>query len=184
LIRKTLLFLLLLATSACHRPPAARRGTGEVDFRWTGSEQGKLSGPAIAEWCAVLRVLEIRGIRGDTGVAVAIYPADTLLAPGHYRVVRPATVESLSHANIGVRWASQTSIKGFQGESGSVVVERARSGELTGRVSAAARSVSDTQQLAIDGTFKDLTIRPQARGCVRPVNHPDTNAQRSDTQLH
>jgi hypothetical protein len=170
--------------SGCQRTPASRRGAGQLDIQWTGSDRGKLSGPAIAEWCAVLRVLEIRGIRGDTGVAVAIYPRDTLLAPGRYRVVRPTTVDSLAHANIGVRWASETSIKGFQGESGSVVVERARSGELTGHVSAAARSVTDTARLAIDGSFKDLPIRPQARGCVRPPEHPDTNAQPSDTPLH
>jgi hypothetical protein len=171
-------------TSACQRTPSSRRAVGQVDFQWTGSDRGKLSGPAIAEWCAVLRVLEIRGIRGDTGVAVAIYPGDTTLAPGRYRVVRPTTIDSVSHANIGVRWASETSIKGFQGESGSVVVERAGSGELTGHVSAAARSVTDTARLTIEGSFKDLTIRPQARGCLRPPEHPDTNAQPSGTPLH
>jgi hypothetical protein len=170
--------------SACQRAPASRRGAGQLDIQWSGNDPGKLSGPAIAEWCAVLRVLEIRGIRGDTGVAVAIYPGDTLLAPGRYPVVRPTVVDSLSHANIGVRWASETSIKGFQGESGSIVVERAGSGELTGRVSAAARSVTDTAGLTINGSFKDLTIRPQARGCVRPPVAPDTNAQPSDTSLH
>jgi hypothetical protein len=171
-------------TSACQRAPASPRSTGQLDIEWTGSDRGKLSGPAIAEWCAVLRVLEIRGIRGDTGVAVAIYPGDTLVVPGRYRVVRPTTVDTLSHANIGVRWASETSIKGFQGESGSVIVERARSGELTGHVSAAARSVTDTAQLTISGSFKDLTIRPQPRGCVRSPEHRDSNAQPSDTSLH
>jgi hypothetical protein len=179
-----LLLAVLLLASACNVAPESRRKTGKVDFHWSGTEPGKLSSPAIAEWCPELRVLEIRGIRGDTGVAVAIYPNDTLIAPGQYRVVRPTTSESLSHANVGVRWASQTSIKGFQGESGSVVVERARSGELSGRVNAAARSVSDTQQLVLEGTFKDITIRPQARGCLRSAEHRDTNAQPSDTQLH
>jgi hypothetical protein len=181
--RALLFFWLCLMGSACQQEPAARQLAGMIDLHWSGSDQGTLSGPAIAEWCPVLRVLEIRGIRGDTGLAVAIYPRDSL-TPGKYRVVQPAAADSLPRANIGLRWASETSIKGFQGESGSLLVERVRSGELAGRVTATARSVTDTQRLALEGTFKDLTIRPQARGCVAPVQHPDSNAQSSDTQLH
>ena len=174
---------LILVGSACHRKTTPQRTVGQIDVHWIGGERGKLSGPAIAEWCPVLRVLEIRGIRGDTGIAVAVYPADTL-TPGKYRIVLPASADSFARANIGLRWASETSIKGFQGETGSVVVERARSGELAGRVTAAARSIADTQRVTIEGSFKDLTIRPQARGCVRPNQHPDSNAQPRDTQLH
>ena len=169
--------------SACQRKTPAQRTVGQIDAHWTGSERGKLSGPAIAEWCPVLRVLEIRGIRGDTGIAVAVYPSDSLTS-GKYRIVLPPPADSLPRANIGLRWASETSIKGFQGDSGYVVVERARSGELAGRITAAARSIADTQRVSIEGSFKDLTIRPQARGCVRPNQHPDSNAQPSDTQLH
>lgn len=183
------LAIVLVGLPGCKRLPA-RSGAGQIDVRWTGSERGRLSGKAVAEWCAILRLLEIRAIRGDTGIAVAIYPADTV-TPGEYRVIDPAKAESLPPAAaIGLRWASQTAIKGFQGESGSVVLERSTSGELSGRVTAAGRSVTDTQRVTIEGSFRDLTIRTQGRGCAPPLEDPDGDAmpegdpQPSDTQLH
>ena len=186
------LAIVLLALPGCKRLPASHNGAGQIDVRWTGSEQGGLSGKAVAEWCAILRLLEIRAIRGDTGIALAIHPADTVI-PGEYRVIDPAKAESsLPSAAIALRWASKTAIKGFQGESGSVVLQRSPSGELSGRVAVAARSVTDTQRVTIDGSFRDLAIHPQVRGCHPPLEDPDGDAQPmgegdpqpSDTQLH
>jgi hypothetical protein len=180
----TALAIVLAGLPGCNRETASRGGAGRIDVRWTGGEHGRLSGRATAEWCPVLRFLEIRAIRGDTGMALAIYPADTII-PGTYRVIDPARAESLPPAaGIALRWASQIAIKGFQGDSGSVVLDRAPSGELSGRITATARSVSDTQRVTIDGGFKDLTIRPQARGCAPPSKHPDEDAEPDDTQLH
>lgn len=176
--------MVLVGLPGCNREPASRGGAGEIDVRWMGSERGRLSGRATAEWCSILRLLEIRAIRGDTGIALAIYPADTI-TPGQYRIIDAAKAESLPPAaGIALRWATQNAVKGFQGESGSVVLSRSRSGELSGRITAAARSVTDTQRVTIDGSFRDLMIRPQARGCARPSKHPDEDAQASDTQLH
>jgi hypothetical protein len=179
----TALALVLVGLTGCDRAPASRAGAGQLDVRWTGSERGRLSGQATAEWCAILRLLEIRAIRGDTGIALAIYPPDTA-SPGEYRVIDPARAESLPPAAaLALRWAAQTTIKGFQGESGSVVLERSSSGDLAGRFTAAARSVTDTQRVVIDGSFRDLPIRPQARGCAARSEH-DEDAEPGDTQLH
>jgi hypothetical protein len=180
----TALVLVLVGLPGCNREPASRIGAGQIDVRWTGSERGRLSGRATAEWCPILRLLEIRAIRGDTGIALAIYPADTI-TPGQYRITDPAKAESLPPAaSIALRWATQVAVKGFQGESGSVALDRARSGELSGRITAAARSVTDTQRVTIDGSFRDLMVRPQARGCAQPSKDPDEDAEPSDTQLH
>ena len=180
----TALAIVLVGLPGCNRAPALGDGAGQIDVRWTGSERGRLSGRASAEWCSIHRLLEIRAIRGDTGIALVIYPTDTII-PGKYRVIDPAKAESLPPAaGIALRWAAQTAIKGFQGESGSVVLERARSGELSGRIVAAARSVTDTQQVAMDGSFLGLTIRPQPRGCYPPLETFDEGAQPGDTQLH
>jgi hypothetical protein len=180
----TALAIVLAGLPGCNREPASRGGAGRIDVRWTGGERGRLSGRATAEWCPILRLLEIRAIRGDTGIALAIYPADTII-PGKYRVIDPAKAESLPPAaGIALRWATQIAIKGFQGDSGSVVLDRTRSGELSGRVTAIARSVTDTQRVTVDGSFQDLTIGPQARGCAPPSKHPDEDAEPSDTQLH
>jgi len=180
----TALAIVLVGLPGCNRAPASRAGTGQIDVRWTGSERGRLAGRATAEWCPILRLLEIRAIRGDTGVALAIYPADTI-TPVQYRIIDPAKAESLPPAaGIALRWATQTAVKGFQGESGSVAVDRSPSGELSGRITATARSVTDTQRVTIDGSFRDLMIRRQTRGCARPSKHPDEDAEPSDTQLH
>jgi hypothetical protein len=180
----TAVAIVLVGLLGCNRAPASRGVAGQIDVRWTGSEPGRLTGGATAEWCSILRLLEITAIRGDTGIALAIYSADTIL-PGEYRVINPAKTESLPPAaGIALRWASQTAIKGFQGESGSVVLERSRSGELSGRIAAAARSVTDTQRVAIDGSFQGLTVRTQARGCSQPLETFDEDAQPRDTQLH
>jgi hypothetical protein len=186
----TALAIVLIGLQGCNRAPAVNAGAAQIDVRWTGSERGRLSGRATAEWCSILRLLEIRALRGDTGIALALYPADTII-PGKYRVVDPAKAESLPPAaGMALRWATQIAVKGFQGESGSVVLDRSRSGELSGRITAAARSVTDTQRITIEGSFQDLTIRPQARGCA-PALDPDGeaepsggDAEPSDTQLH
>jgi hypothetical protein len=172
-----------LAGLACNGKPAPG-DPRQIDVRWRGSDSGSLSRAATAEWCSASRLLEIRGITGDTGFAIAIYPTDTVTG-GQYRVMDPAQADSSRPAAaIALRWVALTSIKGFQGESGSVVLQRLPSGVLSGQVAAAVRSVADTQRLTIDGSFQDLSIRAPARGCSGPVKSPQADAQPPDTQLH
>jgi hypothetical protein len=176
--------LALAAGTGCSRAPASAPAGGNIDVRWTGGQRGSISAPATAEWCAVLRLLEVSAIRGDTGVALAVYARDTL-SQGTFRIVPPARAESLPPAaGIALRWPTQTAIIGFQGESGSVVLERTRSGELSGRISAAARAVNDTAVIRIEGTFQNLAIRPQSRGCIRPPKVDSVDPQPPDTSLH
>jgi hypothetical protein len=126
-------------------------------------------------------LLEIRGISGDTGIALAIYPKDSV-TPGKYRLIDPARAESLPPAAaLALRWAAKTAVKGFRGESGSVSVERSGSGALSGRVAAAARSVTDTQSLAIEGSFSGLVIRSQPGKCVERDEESDEDAGSGDT---
>jgi hypothetical protein len=179
----SLAFAVVLGQLGCNRSPASGSHAGHIEVQWSGGERGRLSGPATAEWCSVLRQLEIRGIQGDTGFAILIHPTDSIRS-GQYSVAEPARPDSLPPAAVALRWVELTSVKGFQGESGSVSLHRAPSGEWSGRVSAAARSVSDTQRLAIDGTFKDLVIGTQARGCSRPAEADDSGAEPPDTPLH
>src|SRR4051812_33985133 len=155
-----------------------------MDVSWAGSARGNLSGAATAEWCGILKLLEIRGIRGDTGIAIAIYPADTIKT-GDYPVREPARAESLPPAaGVALRWTTETAVKGFQGESGSIRLGRSAAGVLSARVTAAARSVTDTQRISVQATFRDLTVHPQMRGCVKTAKPAPRDAQPSDTQLH
>jgi hypothetical protein len=160
---------------ACVLPDGA--AGGRLEAHWTGADTGKISGPAIAQWCHIRRLLEIRTIQGDTGVALALYPAESV-SSGTYRVVDPPKAESLPPAaGVAVRWFAVNAVKGFQGESGTVVLEQSKSGKLSGTVTAAARSVADTQRIAITGKFQSLSVQPQTLGCDPRLEDPEADAQ-------
>ena len=143
------------------KPPAG----GHLEATWTGPDQGKISAPATAEWCGDKRRLEIRAVQGDTGMALAIYPKDTLI-PGRYRVMDPLKAESLAPAaGVALRSFTQNAVKGFQGDTGTVFLDRAATGELGGSLTAGARSVIDTQRVTVRGTFQGLTVHPSP-GCT------------------
>lgn len=171
--------VLAVCLGGCRREFSWGGGSGQLDAHWTGTEEGRISGPATAEWCSIRKLLEIRALQGDTGVALALYPTDTIVA-GEYRVIDPPKAESLPPAaGVALRWLTQTAIRGFQGESGAVVLERSQSGTLSGHVVAGARSVTDTMRVVISGTFRNLTVRPQARGCAAPET-ADSDAQHDE----
>jgi len=174
--------LLVSATGAC-QPPSRSPANGHLEATWEGKEPGRISGVATAGWCALRSVLEIQTVRGDTGIALALYPGKGL-APGAYRVLDPVKAESLPPAaGVAVRWLSKSVIQGFQGESGRVDLERSPSGLLSGRVRAHARSVVDTQRIVLTGAFRDVAVHPDSLGCA-PAVPPDEDAAAADTGVH
>ena len=155
--------------------------SGQLELRWRGTDHGGLSAAATAQWCSPLRLLEIRSIKGDTGVAVAIYPAETLIA-GSYPIKAPPKAESIPPAAaLALRWAGPTSVRGFQGESGTVILQRSPRGEISGRVSSSARSATDTGVLVVTGQFRQLPVRSTKEGCVA---RDTSDARRTDTLIH
>lgn len=139
---------------------------GRFDARWTGSDTGQVSAPGTAEWCSEGRLLEIRAIHGDTAIALVLYPLDTVQADT-YRVVPPSGADSLApSAAVALRLFSPTAIKGYQGDSGAVVLRRSKSGELSGSFEARSRSVLNGALLRITGRFQDIVVVPQTRGCT------------------
>ena len=112
----------LVPATACSRERSAESPGGSLEAQWIGSDTGKLVAPAVAEWCGSLRVLELRAVHGDTGIALALYPADSLAA-GDYPAVQPERGESTRpSAAVVMRWFAETSIRGFRGDSGSVTL--------------------------------------------------------------
>ena len=110
----------LVPGTACSRDQPAGSPGGTLEAQWVGSDTGKLVAPAVAEWCGSLRVLELRAVRGDTGIALALYPADSVTA-GHYPPVQPERGDSTRPSSaVAIRWFAETSIRGFHGDSGSV----------------------------------------------------------------
>ena len=165
----------VLLQAGCERSAGRTAETGTLEASWTGSDTGRMGAPARAEWCDSLGVLEIRAILGDTGLALALY-AMGRVEPDSYPVARPTPrAPKPPAAGIAARWFAETAIRGFQGDSGAVVVETGGA-QLSGRFRASMRSVNDSGRLELSGRFSGVRITPAGRGCVarRPVERPDS----------
>ena len=126
-------------------------------------------------------MLEIRAIQGDTGLAVAVYTVDTI-APDSYRVVEPTRADSAPpSARVALRLFGQTSIKGYQADSGTVILEPSGAGKVSGSLAARARSVLNGEQIRLNAKFQGVAVMPQERGCSRePPDTSEDAAQRDD----
>jgi len=169
---------------ACGQQKSRAGKEGHLEISWTGKENGRLSGPATGRWCAPRRMLEVQSIRGDTGIAIALYPRQAI-GPGSYRVVDPARAESLPPAaGVAVRWLGPTVVQGFQGDTGRIELERSADGLYSGRINARARSVTDTQKINLSGSFENLAMTRDSLGCVAGKDTLQRGAERLDTGVH
>ena len=152
---------------------------GRLESQWTGADSGKISTQATAEWCTERRWLEIRAIQGDTGLALALYPVDSIESDS-YPVVDPTRADSVRpSASLGLRLFSQTAVKGYRGDSGAVLLVRSSSGRLSGKVTARARGVPNGEQVRLSGNFDRVAVLPQERGCV--AESPDSLQDSSES---
>lgn len=172
--KSALVALLALSVAAACNGSSRSAIAGRLEARWTGADTGKMAAPSSAEWCADRRVLEIRAIQGDTGLALALYPLDTIEADT-YRVVQQETPDSTApSAGVALRLFASNAVQGYQGDSGNVVLQQSKSGAVSGTLEARARSVVNGQQLRLSGKFRDVVVAPQSRGCGPAPD--DTNA--------
>jgi hypothetical protein len=179
----------LVGASACASGEQAAPPAGSLQVVWTGADTGKLSAPAVAEWCDSLRLLEVRAIHGDTGIALVLYPADSGVAagrvpPGKYPVSPPQRADSSRPAAaVALRWFAETSIRGFRGESGSVMLDTAGPGTGAGRFSAALRSATEGSRVNVTGSFTGLTITPAPPDCAGRPREPEEGTEPEDEQV-
>lgn len=179
-MRRFRLPAVLLAAVACSRPSQGEAPGARLEADWTGSDTGRIMASATAEWCDSLGVLEIRALRGDSGLALALYPAGAVRADS-YPVRRPEAADSAPPGGaVAMRWFAETAIKGFQGDSGAIVLERADQ-RISGRFHASLRSVNDSMRLDLRGVFRDLRVVPAARGCVSGATAERADSARADT---
>jgi hypothetical protein len=156
--------LLLTMMMGCRSPVLSERG--HLEASWLGADTGRLAGSAVGEWCDEQRRLEIRLIKGDTGLSLAVYPK-VVLSPDTYRVAIAGSKDTTPPSSrLALRWLGPTAIHGFQGDSGTVVLQQTDSGQLTGSVIARASSVSNSDRVRLTGEFQNLAVVPQSRGCT------------------
>ncbi|HET6578497.1 MAG TPA: hypothetical protein VFG66_09245 [Gemmatimonadales bacterium] len=167
--------LLVLGAGCGKQAPAAPAGP-RLETRWTGGDTAGFAAPAVGEWCDTLDLLEIRAAAGDTGIALAIYPGDSV-QPGDYPIRPPDVADTASpSAAMALRWVAQTAVRGFRSDSGTLTLHRAADGALSGSFTIHAHAVSDAVRLMVTGSFEDVHPRPVTRGCTPRVASPDSAA--------
>jgi hypothetical protein len=168
----------VILLAACDRAGSRRLQAGRLDASWTGSDSGRIAAPAAAEWCEDSLFLMIRAVQGDTGLGLALRFLDSI-TPDSYQVMEPSRADSSPpSASVALRLFAQTTVDGFQGDSGAVILKRAGGGPLSGSVSARARSVLNGKQIRLSGRFDRVAVIPQVRGCLP---QPPDSADRADT---
>ena len=174
-------FLVAWLVLGCEPRGPQADDAGQMTVRWDGSPDGSVTAPASATWCELRRRLEVRSIRGDTGIALAVYPSGRRPATGSYPMVEPAKADSVRPAaGLAVRWLARNLVQGFRGDSGQLQLKRSSTGQLSGQVQARARSVVDTQRITLTATFQDLMPRPDSLDCT-PADTTEEELPPDDT---
>lgn len=167
--------LALVLASGCRRGDAGEARGPRLEVHWTGADTATLAAPAIAEWCDSLGLLEIRAAAGDTGIELVLYRSGGI-GPGKYPIHRPeAAAGAAPSAAVGLRWFSQTAVRGYQSNDGEVSVRQAPDGALAGGFTARATAVGGGRSLKLTGSFEGIRPHPTTRGCYAPPP-PDTSA--------
>ena len=148
-----------LLIAACSRE---KDGHGRIELGWTGADTGKLNFPATAQWCPADTALEVSGIEGDSGVAVAIFPADTI-APGVYPVGAPGQGLARPRAGVALRRFGENLILGYYSLSGTVTVDTGS--PLHGALQATLKNLNSGEQVNVTGSFRGLAIEPGTAMC-------------------
>jgi len=91
---------------------------------WDGPKAGKLRAPATASWCPRAARLEIESVQDDAGIALVIYPSESLRA-GRYEAFDPG-VYPIQHTGsaAAARWFTEQEVRGYQSDSGSADLTR------------------------------------------------------------
>lgn len=147
-------------------------GPGRIEVEWTGADTGQLQLAALARWCRNDSLVEITGASGDSGVALAVLPADTAVAPGTFQVGLPLADLSRPAARVAIRWPGEPQTEGYYGLSGTVTIDSGSG--LTGSLQATLKNVHDGREISMSGRFRELRIEegsPESCGIV-PAGSP------------
>jgi len=147
--------------------------TGHLEASWVGSDHGKATLPAQAVWCPRLALLEVTAVAGDTGIAVGLYVPDSMVS-GPYPVAKGAPAPGAGPtAGVAARWFADVAVRGYQGDSGLVTVQRKGQG-WAGRFSLRMRPVGAEATVDLSGSFEVPVVDTSTVACppdsLRPAH--------------
>ena len=159
-MRALAVFGAVLVLSACGRE--APRGRMELTARTT-RDTIPFSAPAEGYWCAADSSVEIVAVRKDSGMALALFPVDSL-RPGTYPVGSLTdSVYARPRARVAARWFGKALVEGYYSTTG--VVNLLSGPELTGDFTATMQGMMYEAREELQGTFRGVRVRPAAEPC-------------------
>lgn len=147
----------LWLAAACSPAPS-------LNAYWTGTDTGKVVLPARAALCGEHGPLLILAQSGDTGIGLAIYAAESLVA-GRYPIFDPAQGTLPTGAALAARWTrklSMADLRGFQGDVTIDAVRPALAGHFSSRTLGALASAS----VSMEGSFKAIPVVSGGADCA------------------
>jgi hypothetical protein len=139
-----------------------------MEAHWTGADSGSLRGTAMARWCAEPRFGEVLGLRGDTGIAIAVRHADSL-TPGPYPAVLPDSADSATaSATVALRFLGRTSVSGYRSDSGLVTLRRDDAGRLAVAFDVRAVVVGAVGRINLRGRAAGIPVDTGGEACTTP----------------
>ena len=143
---------------------AACTPTPALNAYWTGTDTGKVALPARAALCGEHGPLLILAQSGDTGIGLAIYAAESLVA-GRYPIFDPTQGQLHTGAALAARWTRKLSMADLRGFQGDVTLDAVRpllAGHFSGRTVGAVASAS----VSMEGSFKAIPVVAGGADCA------------------
>jgi hypothetical protein len=148
-----------LGTALLGCRPKVDVGPIDLNVEWAGTEQGHFVGRLAATHCRETGIVELIALRGDTGIAGALFLADSSkLASGVYPVFISTTVtEPRPGALAAARWFTSTLVAAYEAIGGVIQVE---SGDtvLSGKLDLHMQSVERQDTLHLTGRFDRVRV--------------------------
>ncbi len=148
---------LAICVGGCSRIPS-------MTARWSGADTGSAVLPARAAWCGRSGPLLLFAMSGDTGIAIAAYPADSLMA-GNFPIADPAAGVIRPGAAVAARWIRRLVMSDLRGTSGRLTLQPT-AGAVTGRFSTHAEGVTTTAQVSLEGSFSGVPLSRGGPDCA------------------
>lgn len=142
---------------------------GDLEIEWRSPDrQGGIVLAAEATLCRETGLVEVLGVKGDTGLGLVLFPVDSSrVAPGRYPVFHAGQVveEPRPGANVALRWFDRINLEAHEGVGGEVVIE---SGDamLSGSLEVETEGLERTDSIRVSGRFRRVPLRDLGDGCA------------------
>ena len=146
----------LLLLAACQG-----MGSRSLSSRWIIDEDTTaFQAPVRASWCGAKQRLDLLALRGDSGIGLALYPADSAKLAAVYTVTEPGgPIQIRPGAGVAIRWFGKTAVEGFWGRQGTVTVTQDKRGRVGVAIDAMlVSSVLGGPALALTGSASGIPI--------------------------